>query len=174
MCDIENCRIRNLDRSDLELILLWRNRPEIRQFMLTQHEISAEEHLSWFEKSSRDQSKKLLIIEEQGNLLGFVQFSGVAVGGVAYWGFYLAPDAKPGSGTKLGVLSLRYAFEELKLHKICGQALASNEKSIQFHLKLGFTQEGILRQHCHMADSYLDLVEFGLLDSEWLDKERKK
>lgn len=162
-----NGKVRNLQQSDLEDVLTWRNSPEIRKHMLTQHEISIEEHQLWFNKNSKDESKRLLIVEDENIPIGFVQFSNVESGGIADWGFYLRPNAKPGSGIKLGVNSLHFAFRELHLHKVCGQALATNHKSIKFHLNLGFTQEGTLRQQCYIAKSYLDLVEFGLLRSEW-------
>ncbi len=95
--------------------------------------------------------------------MGFVQFSGVAPGGIADWGFYAAPEARKGSGSKLGVAALGFAFETLGLHKVCGQALDFNEASIRFHLRLGFQQEGVLREQKRIGGKYHDLICFGLL-----------
>jgi UDP-4-amino-4,6-dideoxy-N-acetyl-beta-L-altrosamine N-acetyltransferase len=53
------------------------------------------------------------------------------------------------------------------LHKLCGQALAFNERSIRFHQNLGFRREGVLRQQHFDGEQYHDVVCFGLLASEW-------
>lgn len=156
-----------MTNADLEQVLAWRNEPDIRRYMLTQHEISLTEHRQWYERNSQDPTRRLLIVEEDGMALGFVHFSGVAPGGIADWGFYAAPGAAKGSGHKLGVTVLNFAFGTLGLHKVCGQALDFNEASIRFHRKLGFQQEGVLRQQHKGADGYHDLICFGLLREEW-------
>ena len=159
--------IRMLSVDDLPLVLLWRNDPDVRKYMFTQHEISYDEHLQWFYKASTDISRKLLIVEESKNPIGYVQFNHVSVGGIADWGFYARPGAPKGSGLKLGVASLNYAFNELGLHKVMGEAIHSNEISISFHKKLGFVQEGILREHKKIGNEYYHLYCFGLLSHEW-------
>lgn len=162
-----NCRVRPVDTTDLAQMLVWRNQPQIRACMLTQHEISFAEHQQWFERSSQDPMRRLLIVEEAGLPLGFVGFSGVETGAIATWGFYAAPDGAKGAGTRIGSTALDFAFNTLALHKVCGQALAFNEASIRMHQKLGFRQEGVLRQQHKMADGYHDIICFGLLKDEW-------
>lgn len=160
--------------ADLERVFAWRNSYAVRRYMLTQHEISMDEHRQWFEFASQDPMRRLLIVEEGDVGLGFVQFKDVAPGGVADWGFYASPEAPKGAGSRLGVAALDFAFYTLELHKVCGQALASNEASIRFHRKLGFQQEGILRHQHRIDGAYLDLICFGLLRHEWPIKNRDK
>ena len=50
---------------------------------------------------------------------------------------------------------------------MCGQALQSNKLSIAFHKRLGFVQEGILREQKLVGDVHHTIVCFGLLRSEW-------
>lgn len=159
--------IRPMTSSDLVEVLRWRNHPDVRQHMFTQHEISLEEHTRWFGRASQDVARHLLIYERAGVPIGFVQIHEIAKGGIADWGFYLAPDAPKGSGAGLGFAALTYAFKTANLHKLCGQALASNERSIRFHEKLGFRQEGRLCQHHFDGQSYHDVLCFGLLASQW-------
>jgi UDP-4-amino-4,6-dideoxy-N-acetyl-beta-L-altrosamine N-acetyltransferase len=159
--------IRVMDADDLPLVLSWRNHPEIRRYMLTQHEIELEEHKNWFEKASNDSTRRLLIVEDRSIPIGYVQFSNVSKGGVADWGFYASPEAQKGAGQILGSMALNHAFDQLHLHKVCGQALDFNAGSIAFHQRMGFTQEGVLRdQHC-VCGVYHSLVCFGLLQHEW-------
>ena len=160
-------RVRPLELRDLEQVLGWRNHPEIRRYMYTQHVISQEEHSRWFEKRSTDPDYHLLIFEAESTPQGFISIHLIAPGGIADWGFYAAPDAPKGTGSQLGQAALHYAFVDSGLHKLCGQALAFNEGSIRYHRSLGFTQEGILRKQHFDGQHYYDLVCFGLLASEW-------
>ena len=153
--------------ADLELVLTWRNHPDVRRYMYTQHEITLAEHQSWFERTSPDLKKHLLVFEANHQPLGFVNLSEAVMGGTADWGFYAAPDAPKGSGRQLGHAALSHAFTQLKLHKVCGQALSYNQRSIKFHQTLGFQQEGILRDQHFDGERYHDVICFGLLCHEW-------
>lgn len=152
---------------DLEQVLSWRNHLNVRRYMYTQHEISLAEHSRWFARASQDPGRHLLVFEINETPLGFINIHQIANGGIADWGFYAAPDAPKGSGGALGEAALRYAFETVRLHKLCGQALAFNERSIRFHLTLGFQREGTMRQHHFDGQQYHDVVCFGLLAREW-------
>lgn len=167
---VDACLIRKVTEQDLPMVLAWRNHADVRCYMFTQHEISLDEHRNWFAKASQDPSRCLLIVEEAGQAIGYVQFSKVEDGGVADWGFYARPAALKGSGRKLGVMALNHAFGPLKLHKVCGQAIASNQASIAFHQRLGFTQEGVLRDQQRINGAYHSLHCFGMLATEWTPK----
>lgn len=156
-----------MTNEDLTRVLAWRNHEEVRRYMYTQHEISLAEHSRWFERASQDSNRHLLVFESNAVPLGFINLHQIAFGGVADWGFYAAPDAPKGTGRQLGQAALQYAFIHLGLHKLCGQALGHNERSIRFHRSLGFQQEGILREQHFDGQSYHDVVCFGLLASEW-------
>ena len=163
----EACQIRAVTEDDLPMVLSWRNHPYVRNFMFTQREIGLEEHRGWFAKASLDTSRRLLIVEDGKQPIGYVQFNQVADGGIANWGFYARPDAPKGTGRKLGVMALNHAFSSLKLHKVCGQALARNQSSIVFHQRLGFILEGVLRDQQIIDGAYHSLHCFGLLATEW-------
>lgn len=167
---VDACLIRKVTEEDLPMVLTWRNHVEVRRYMFTQHEISLDEHRNWFAKASLDLSRCLLIVEEDQQAIGYVQFSKVEDGGVADWGFYTRPDAPKGCGRKLGVMALNHAFGPLKLHKVCGQAIESNQGSIAFHQRLGFALEGVLRDQQRINGFYHSLHCFGLLSTEWQPK----
>jgi len=163
----ENLLVRSMTEDDLPMVLEWRNHPEVRRYMFTQHEISLAEHTDWFMWAVQDNTRRLLIVQEQGSPIGYLQFSNVVTGGVANWGFYARPDAAKGTGRKLGTSALDHAFNELKLHKVCGQAFDTNQASIRFHERLGFKREAVLSYQNRVNDAVQTLIEFGLLDSEW-------
>lgn len=149
------------------MVLAWRNHPAVRSCMLTQHEISLQEHRKWFERVQHDKTQLQLIMSYGGDAIGFVQFNPVCQGCISDWGFYARSDAPKGSGTKLAQAALKHAFEDLGLHKVCGQAIESNARSIAFHQKLGFTEEGRLRDQKRIGNQYNTLFCFGLLAQDW-------
>lgn len=160
-------RLRPMTEADLEMVLLWRNHSEVRRYMYTTHEISLEEHRNWFSRVSRESTVNLKIYELLGQACGYVNITRGRCAEVAEWGFYLAPDAPRGAGRSLGKHALNFAFNELNLHKVCGQALGFNERSIGFHKRLGFTEEGCLRDQHFDGTAFHDVVCFGLLENEW-------
>ncbi len=152
---------------DLEIALRWRNHPNVRRYMLSQHEIKMSEHHAWFQRSEKDDTRALFVIEEDKRAIGCVVFSNVSFEGTADWSFYADPNSMPGTGRKVCAAALDVAFQELKLHKVAGQVLTCNKVSIRMHLRLGFTQEGTFRQHRLINGKYCDLLCFGILESEW-------
>jgi len=159
--------VRRMRADDLARVLAWRNHPQIRRFMYTTHEISLEEHAAWFQRASADARKHLLIFEADGVPMGFANLNVATAGAIAEWGFYVAPDAPRGTGMRLGRTVLAHAFGPLGLHKVCGEALEFNERSINFHGRLGFRQEGVLRDQHFDGETYCSIVVFGLLSHEW-------
>ena len=164
---MQDCEVRKMDAADLEQVLEWRNHPDVRKYMYTQHEITLEEHTQWFQSTVGDSQRHLLIFEKNKKPLGFVNITEIKKGGIADWGFYLSPQAPRGTGLALGIQALNYAFYEANFNKVCGQALGFNERSIAFHLKLGFEQEGILRDQHFDGKNYHNVVCFGLLANQW-------
>lgn len=159
--------LRVLTKQDLPMVLAWRNHPAVRQWMFTRHEITPEEHIKWFESASQNTSKHLLVFELNGTPQGCINLSIDKLGKIADWGFYIAPDAVKGTGRLLGEAALRYCFEILGLHKVCGQVIQHNQKSINFHLRLGFRNEGILQQQHFDGQQFSDVYLFGMLASDW-------
>lgn len=169
MSNESSCSLRPMQNSDLDLILTWRNHPEVRRYMYTRHIIGQEEHQGWFDRAHSDPYKHPLVFEIGGQPRGFVNVTVVdKVARRAEWGFYLAPEAPSGSGRRLGEQALAYVFRDLQLHKLCGEALTYNERSVRFHERLGFRQEARLRDHHFDGIRYHDVIGFGLLAAEWL------
>ena len=159
--------LRPMVEADLEQVLVWRNHPEVRRYMYSTHEIRKDEHCVWFTNANNNPAVALLIYEQEGKSQGFVNITRTHSAEVADWGFYLAPDAPKGSGGGLGKQALNYAFEQLRLHKVCGQALGFNTRSIAFHKRLGFTEEGCFREQYFDGSQFHDVLCFGLLSNEW-------
>jgi UDP-4-amino-4,6-dideoxy-N-acetyl-beta-L-altrosamine N-acetyltransferase len=160
-------KIRKLSSDDVSLVFSWRNDPRIRKYMFNTDPIDPDVHVAWFEKTHQDPKRHLLLACYNERPFGFVQFNVSGCGSVADWGFYVDPDGPKGQGRMLGRAALNYGFNTLSLHKICGQVLSENSRSLAFHEKIGFILEGILRSHRFHVNGYQDVHFFGILDDEW-------
>lgn len=163
--------MRLLTEADLRMVLAWRNHPLVRRAMESRHEIGFEEHRDWFDRAASDAKRRLFIVDDRGGPIGFAQLRGVCEGGIAQWGFYRCPGSPAGSGRKLGYAVLGHAFGELGLHKVWGQVLLDNYASAALHRRLGFRQEGLMRDHWRINGAYCTLLHFGLLAAEWNDEQ---
>lgn len=159
--------IRAMTTGDVEMVLQWRNHLDVRRYMYTQHEISLDEHRRWFESRQCNAARHLVTFEQLSVPLGFVSITEGTPRRIADWGFYLAPEAPRGTERSLGQAALEFAFVSLRLHKVCGQALGFNERSIRFHHALGFIQKGVLRDQHFDDENYQSVIHFGLLREEW-------
>lgn len=82
-------------------------------------------------------------------------------------GYWIAPDYQgEGYATEAAGLCLVHAFDELGLHKVWARTIEDNEGSKRVLEKLGFQQEGVLREHWLGFDRYVDEYRYGLLESE--------
>jgi RimJ/RimL family protein N-acetyltransferase len=85
---------------------------------------------------------------------------GIGIGNPAYQG--------QGYGAEAMRLTLRFAFDDLNLHRIYLLVFAYNTPAIKLYERLGFTLEGTMRQHVERAGMRYDQLLYGLLRPEWL------
>ena len=70
------------------------------------------------------------------------------------------------------VVLLRYMFGERRYHKVEAEIYAYNEASLALHERLGFQQEGRLRDHEFFAGRYYDVVVMGMTADEFAARHR--
>jgi RimJ/RimL family protein N-acetyltransferase len=76
-------------------------------------------------------------------------------------------DRRKGFGREALSMLLRYAFDELNLHRLSANVPAHNEAAIALFHKAGFTQEVVRREALHRDGRYWDLLTYGLLAPHW-------
>jgi len=79
----------------------------------------------------------------------------------------LPSETGKGYGTDALLVLIDYAFTRRNLRRVHLIVLASNERAIASYRKVGFVEEGRLREHAWMRGHYEDEVRMGLLRSEW-------
>ena len=171
----EEYQLRPIVESDLDLVLSWRNSDRVRAYMYTDHIISESEHRAWFDRIKHAELPNFMIFEDKFGPVGVTSFTELdKYHNRCTWGFYLG-KTEPGKGTGsvMGFLALEYIFEQCQLHKLCAEAFAFNIASIKYHQKLGFVQEGLLRQHVLKNNAFQDVMVFGYIQNEWLTMKAK-
>jgi RimJ/RimL family protein N-acetyltransferase len=79
--------------------------------------------------------------------------------GVPYWG--------RGYATEAAREMLRYAFADLRLHRILASHFKHNPASGNVLRKLGMRYEGCQREHLRKWDRFVDSELYGILRREW-------
>lgn len=69
--------------------------------------------------------------------------------------------------TKACETLVRHAFEDLGLNRVEIRAAVDNRKSRAIPERLGFQQEGVLRDAEWLYDRYADLVVYAMLAKDW-------
>lgn len=141
--------------------------------------------LPWLDNSRSVEDSKAFIrdalrqfADNQGFQAG-IWFQGKLAGGIGYhpinWasrkveiGYWLG-ETYQGKGlvTKACRALVTYAFDVLGLNKVEIRCAIENVRSCAIPKRLGFTQEGILREAEWLYDHYVDLVVYGMLAREW-------
>lgn len=72
-----------------------------------------------------------------------------------------------GYGSAAICRALDHAFGERSLHKVWLMVFASNTRSRGIYQRVGFVEEGILREEYFLAGSWHDMVRMSVLAREW-------
>ncbi|QYY44767.1 GNAT family N-acetyltransferase (plasmid) [Aneurinibacillus thermoaerophilus] len=89
----------------------------------------------------------------------------------AYIGYWLG-EKYQGKGimTKVAKALTDYAFNELKLNRVEIRVAVENKKSRAIPERLGFVNEGRIRQAEWLYDHYVDHIVYGMLAEDWNKK----
>jgi RimJ/RimL family protein N-acetyltransferase len=93
----------------------------------------------------------------------------IEVGGI----IYTRALQRSRGATEAMYLFARYVFEDLKYRRYEWKCNALHEGSRRTALRLGFTFEGIFRQHMIIKGKNRDTAWFSMLDSEWPARKEK-
>lgn len=160
--------LKPIAQSELELMRSWRNEPAVRKNMYTTHEISAEEHMSWWNRIQGQKDCEYFMYYREGSpegVVGFTQIDSIQLH--ASWAFYAAPLAKKGTGGRMEYLALEHAFSALELRKLNCEVLSFNAAVIKLHKKFGFAEEGVFKAHHRFEGGWADIHRLAIFSEEW-------
>lgn len=85
---------------------------------------------------------------------------GIMIGDKKYW--------KDGYGTEARSLLLEFAFNDLNLNRIVSSAFVDNVAGLKSNSKLGYKEEGLLRNHMILDGQYSDVIQQGILKEDFM------
>jgi UDP-4-amino-4,6-dideoxy-N-acetyl-beta-L-altrosamine N-acetyltransferase len=171
MIEGKRVQLRPMEVADADDVLRWRSDPEILQQLFAEDPPTREGHLRWFANvQERDDRLEFIIIERVvGRPIGTIGLSNIdRKNQRAEFGILIgeADARRKGYGREASELILRYAFDDLGLHRVYLQALANNALAIKLYESLNFQLEGILRQHVFKRGAFRDVVVMAILRAE--------
>jgi len=121
------------------------------------------------EERAADGSGLSSAVIEGGRIVGGIGLDAVdRVNGSASIGYWLAADAQGRGTMTLAVAAvLDLAFGTRDLHRVAIRVAKGNVRSFAVVHRLGFVEEGVLREALRIGDRYVDLVAHSLLADEW-------
>jgi RimJ/RimL family protein N-acetyltransferase len=142
--------LRPATEADLDTMRDWRNQEPNRLASINSHEITAAEHRAWWDKTSVDPTRRVLIFEREDGPTGVVSFFDLELDTPrrsGAWGFYLdalrldAQDETMPAWMAVMRDATRYAFDELALDDLHGEVLEHNASVRTMNRLFRFTEE---------------------------------
>ena len=170
----ERVRLRAIERQDIPTFVRWFNDPEVRRHLTMFEPMSHAQEERWFERqleqgdgfrfgvdAARDGSWVHIgsIGLHQVDWKNRSAVFGIALGEKDYW--------NQGYGTEAVRLTLRFAFDELNLHRVELGVFADNPRARRCYEKAGFLPEGTRREAMYRDGQYRDLAMMAVLEDDY-------
>ena len=148
---------------DTNHIICWRNSDGVRPYFIYQKPFTIEGHKQWLEKEifSGKGFQFMVCKIEDDTPIGCTYLRDYdKESRKAEYGFFIGVEEEKGKGIGKDMLTttMKFAFEELGLHKLYARAFANNMPSVKSFLSCGFKQEAYLRDEEYINGEYRDIV----------------
>ena len=170
--NVEMTRVRE---NDLEMIMDWRMRPYVTEFMNTDPVLTIDGQRKWFEKIRDSKDQINWIIRYNNRSVGLINVFNIdRINSRCSWGYYIAEkDARSLQLALYLEWSLYdYVFDVMGLHKLCNETFVENKQVIKLHIMCGGREDGVLRQHICKNGIYHDISVGSIIASEWFEKRK--
>jgi RimJ/RimL family protein N-acetyltransferase len=167
--------LRPIERTDLAFLKNLGNDPGVRENVVDWGwPLSLSGQEKWFDSISTTQSTFRWLVEDlDGVALGIVGLwdvdwrNGTAMSAIKLGGG--ANIRGRGFGTDAIRATMEFAFQDAGLNRLYASILSTNVPSLTVYKdKLGWVEEGRQRQHVWRAGQLVDVVQVGILRSEYL------
>lgn len=157
----------NLNFEQQEMVRLWRNHPSVRQWMYSDHEISQSEHYHFIQRLLETRRDFYYLLYSREEAIGVLYLNRVDFRNRnAYFGIYANPEERiHRAGALLGKAALQLAFDIAQLHTLKLEVIEDNERGLSFHRRMGFQEEGRLKEFVFKDNQWKDVVVMGIVRS---------
>ncbi|GAJ97616.1 LOW QUALITY PROTEIN: GCN5-related N-acetyltransferase [Geomicrobium sp. JCM 19055] len=173
----ERLHLRKFTVHDAEIYHAWRTDEQVmKTTSLSLDDFTFEETKQFVQQVlvGHPQSKTYMIVNTESNTpIGVISLIHmdtknrnaemiIDIGEKEYWG--------SGYGFEAVNVLLTYAFLEQNIHRISLNVFAFNERAIRLYERIGFQQEGRSREAIFRDGRYHDIIQMGLLQTEFIGK----
>lgn len=168
----EKVRLWALEREDLIKFYIWTNEPNV-VYLAGLHPLpkSFAEIQAWYDMALHNPMQRTFAVKTgDGTHIGMVELVDIdlrvrrcELGMFIGDGNYI----DKGYGHDAVNVILNFVFKQLNINKVAVRVLEYNKKAIDFFKKLGFKEEGILRQDYFADGKYYNVYALGILAEEW-------
>lgn len=178
--------LEEIDPASIEQMRVWRNDPALRRFFREWKDISKDKQAKWYEERGNNTHPNHIYFQimaipkvADGIRAEFADIDKrVLIGccGILNvdWrlrsgelSIFIRPDYHgKGCGKETLTLLMRYAFEEVNLHKFWGECYNSNS-AINLYRGVGFKDDGMIRDSWYHDGKYGNSYVFSILENEW-------
>jgi [ribosomal protein S5]-alanine N-acetyltransferase len=167
--------LRAFEPEDYLLINKWRRNDDFYQLtMANKYFISQERDKEWVKEKSIDDRKEIYLaicLVSNNEMIGYLSIKNIDWRNrKAMWGGITIGEVdnqRQGLAYDASILMFNYIFDELGLNKFYGYWLESHLPSIKLAIKLGFVQEGVLRDEAYKLGKFHNAILFSILKSEY-------
>ena len=151
----------------------WLNDPEINKYLEIRHKVPiTKSDIVDFISNCKKIQRHHWGIFVNNNHVGNISCSdkspiykwidiSIVVGNKTCWGNGVGRMALSGA--------INYLINNIGFHRIQAGVYANNTASIKLFQRLGFLEEGIIRESVIFENDFIDVIKFGLIDREWIE-----
>lgn len=168
-----NITLRPIEKNDSALLLSMINSPEIGQMTgAWSVPVSSYNQDKWIENYKDSYEMIRWMIElDNGVTIGMISLSDINwISRTAFINYKINPletNRLKGDTKNAVYIAVKFAFDEMGLHRIEGHILTFNIMSIKLIESIGFVKEGVFRARVLKNGKWCDQACYGLLDSEF-------
>lgn len=174
---VSNLLLRRLQKKDIPAMTKYLQNPNISRYTSNIPYPYTEENARWFVRDSHKQWRNgtnyVFGILYQNQFVGVCSLTGIKERH-AELGYWLAePFWGKGITSTAAHAVVQFGFEKLHLHRLHVSHFAENKASERIIKKLGFILEGTEREHFLRHGKWHNILNYGLLEQEWLPKQQE-
>lgn len=159
--------LRCLEKKDAPLMLEWMHDSEINcNFQADFASSTMESVCRFIEEGFNDESQNFAFVDENDEYLGTISLKHISYKNSSAEYAIVTRKKAQGTGAAMKATQevLKYAFEELKLHKVYLNVLEENVRAQKLYEKCGFVYEGSAVDAVKINGVYKTLKWYGIIN----------
>ncbi len=167
----DRLEIKVMEFADIEEARKLHNDDSTLSWLTHQQHVTEEEQKLWFASISTSGTSRRYVarLKSDNEFIGVFRIDEIdrSNRNALVGADVVSHQRRLGYATEMFGYFFSYLFDQYGMHRLALKTMENNEAAITFYKKLGFVEEGRERQAIFRNGSFVDLVNMGMLESEW-------